>query len=211
MSDLKGETGSKEFRFRVFEISVRCLNYPATCRIWRVKPAQSGSGFESLASRFGVSTIPRHVKFEGEITQNRSDSESVSERTEIEYQTSDTRGKFRDSLLDGGDRPGTNIQGEIASIYHMWIGYFFDCQVEMVRGVTLAQIPRDKPAIKYPATRLDHDFWGLRQILDLGPIITSGFLFLWDSLLDTGTLKTMIWTGAPVPRESGPVVNWCDV
>ena len=92
MSDLKSETGSKGFRFGIF------------------------------TSRFGVSTIPRHVKFEGEITQNRSDSESVSERTEIEYQTSDTRGKFRDSLLDGGDRPGTDIQWEIASIYHMGIG-----------------------------------------------------------------------------------------
>ena len=25
-----------------------------------------------------------------------------------------------------------------------------------------------------------------------------------------GTLKTMIWKGAHVPRESGSIVNWCD-
>ena len=50
-------------RLKSVQIWSRCLNYPATCRIWIVKPAQKVSDLESLASRFGVSTIPRHVGF----------------------------------------------------------------------------------------------------------------------------------------------------
>ena len=42
------------------------------------------------------------------------------------------------------------------------------------------------------------------------PALASGVRILWDSPPGMSTLKTMIWTGAPVPRESGPIVNWCD-
>ena len=50
----------------------------------------------------------------------------------------------------------------------------------------------------------------LKVCLYLDPAIASGVLFWRDIPLDTGALKTMIWVGAPVPRESGPIINWCD-
>ena len=52
----------------------------------------------------------------------------------------------------------------------------------------------------------------LKVCLYLDHVLASGVRILGDSPLGTSmsTLKTMIWTGAPVPRESGPIVNWCD-
>ena len=44
----------------------------------------------------------------------------------------------------------------------------------------------------------------------LDPVLASGIRIMGDSPPGMSTLKTMIWTGAPVPRESGPIVNWCD-
>ena len=51
----------------------------------------------------------------------------------------------------------------------------------------------------------------LKVCLYLDPFTASGVLILWDSLPNRSALKTMIWEGAPVPRESGPIINWCDV